>query len=211
MILIGWCGIAGSGKDEAGNVCQKYGFIKKCFSDTLKKHLIAHFLVPYKINYKHKNLYGSQEDKEEPIVLTSPLFEMPKWFIEYAARYSYVSDGNIIFNIRSLMQYYGTDLYRNKYGEDYWIDRTFNNLSPDGLYYNSSVRFINEANAIKKLGGYLIKIIRPNAPYISNMGHKSETEIKLIKNVDYIINNNGTLVEFQLKCEEVIRNCLRNT
>ena len=182
MILIGFCGVAGSGKDEAGKIAQDYGFVKKCFSDTLKKHLISNFLVPFKINYKNKNLYGSQKDKEEPIILSSSLLGMPKWFIEYVTKYAIINENyDVVFNMRSLMQFYGSDLYRDKYGKNYWIDKTFSNLSEGGLYYNSSVRFINEAKAIKDLGGYLVKITRPNAPGISNMDHQSETEIKLIK------------------------------
>ena len=211
MILIGFIGAAGSGKDEAGKIAKEYGFIKKCFSETLKKQLIKEFLIPYKINYKNKNLYGSQEDKEEYLKQKFTQFTYPEWYDSFYQEHCYESAIYWSFNMRSLMQFFGTEVYRNLYGKNYWINKTFDNLDSDGLYYNSSVRFVNEANAIKNLNGYLIKIIRSNAPKISNMSHSSEAESNLIENVDYVIYNDGTLDEFHDACRKIIKNILEET
>jgi hypothetical protein len=100
---------------------------------------------------------------------------------------------------RQIMQHIGTELFRNGFRDDIWI-YSFK------LRYNKNintaicdVRFQNEVDCIKDLGGYVIKLVRSNKQ--SNDMHISEQEINTIENFDYEIINDGTLEELYKKLE----------
>lgn len=68
----------------------------------------------------------------------------------------------------------------------------------------TDVRFQNEADAVKNLGGILVRINRPG---YSGDTHTSETSGDHI-NWDYVINNTGTLNDFEAKLDALIRRLL---
>lgn len=86
---------------------------------------------------------------------------------------------NIIFkDIRHILQFIGTDIIR-KYNPEWHVNSMItdiNSYSDDYTIVIDDVRFPNELNAIKKLGGEVFFIIRPNFWEISN--HESETALK---------------------------------
>lgn len=90
---------------------------------------------------------------------------------------------------------------RDGEGEDYWISKIFPALdSSDTDIVLSDVRYQNEADIIKALGGVIVKVTRPTAVKIND--HPSENEIVTI---DGTLRNEGTLeelyegVDFMLK------------
>lgn len=201
-MILGITGKAGSGKDEFGKIaCNEFDFNRADFSDTLKKQLKEELLDKYNFYYEERHLYGTQVDKEEILNFGRLRTDYPDWF------YDFIEVFNVKTNMRSLMQYYGTEVYRNQYGENYWIDKTLNDLDNNKDYVVCSTRFLNEAQAIKDKGGYLIKVIRSNAPGISNMNHPSEIELEQIE-YDYLIDNNGTLEEYHNKCRKVLNDLI---
>ncbi|HZS43384.1 MAG TPA: hypothetical protein VFA52_04335 [Candidatus Paceibacterota bacterium] len=59
-----------------------------------------------------------------------------------------------------LLQWWGTE-FRRSQNPNYWADKTFENISKDtDFLLISDVRFLNEAEAIKKRGGYLVNVQR---------------------------------------------------
>jgi len=102
--------------------------------------------------------------------------------------------------IRALLQNYGTDV-RRKDDNDYWVNKTVvgaNDVFSDIIF--GDIRFLNEAKAVKNIGGTLIKIERDTGQYDS---HISETELDNII-ADYVIQNNGTIEEMTKKFIEII-------
>lgn len=93
--------------------------------------------------------------------------------------------------IRDIMQFIGTDVGRKVLGEDIWVNiaklKILNKINVNGICYVSDVRFYNECEAIKDLGGKVILINRPN---ISIPEHESE-EINIAPH--YIIDNDKKL------------------
>lgn len=108
---------------------------------------------------------------------------------------------------REFLQYYGTEAHRDVFGSDFWVDavlpRGYDNSGVIPLWHKSfethgkvaefavvtDVRFPNEAERIKELGGEVWKIERDG----SGAGdHASEQELSL-ELVDYVIGNNSTL------------------
>ncbi|MEM0354020.1 MAG: hypothetical protein QXW79_00425 [Thermoplasmata archaeon] len=174
MVLIGLMGPKQSGKSTVAQfLVKKYNFIERSMAEPLKRACKELFLL------REEQLFGTRE-KEEPD---------PRWFG---------------CTPRKMLQFVGTDLLRNHLNEimpglgrnifihhfRIWymseIQRNpkINIVVPD-------IRFQNEVNFIKELGGFIIKINRPGIE--SNDLHSSETELLNINNYDYLINNSGTI------------------
>lgn len=94
--------------------------------------------------------------------------------------------------LRTLMQYFGTNICRNNLGNDIWVNNTINRAKWILKFTNkciiSDVRFKNEAEFIKRTfpNSIIIKVNRDS----NNIEHESEN---IDFDVDYVINNNGTL------------------
>lgn len=89
-------------------------------------------------------------------------------------------------NYRSLLQGLG-DYMRDKNPEVFIESELYDN--PQRCII-SDCRMLNEAEAIKKRGGVIVRVIRENAG--NNDTHKSEVEIDMIE-PDYLVYNNGTI------------------
>jgi hypothetical protein len=173
MNIIAVTGRKYNGKDSiADYLVKNHGYIKLSFADQLKKALELLF------NFDHEQLYGSKK-------------EVVDEYWGYSPRY--------------LMQYLGTQVFRDNIDQDFWVKSLENNILKN--YQNkkiviSDLRFMNEYNMIKRLGGYVIKVKRDN---INNTDqHESES---MTDNLDYdfFIQNNydldylHKLVELALK------------
>jgi len=139
-MLVGIMGRKGSGKDTCADyLVKQYGFVKKSFADPLKKVCQELFL------FTNEQLYGTLEQKETPD---------PRWFN---------------CSPRTAMQFVGTDLFRDR------LDEIMPGLKKNifthhfKLYYKENpnikiviadVRFKNEVDLIKSLGGVIIKLDR---------------------------------------------------
>lgn len=101
-------------------------------------------------------------------------------------------NNNVSIKIRALLQYYGTNVIRNHFWHDafinYAINKAFNIRNKKGQCIIADARFDNECNAIKECGGKIIRVDRR----VNNDNHESE-QIKISQD-DYVIDNTGTLV-----------------
>lgn len=113
---------------------------------------------------------------------------------------------------RKLLQWLGTDWGRDTISKTLWVDLWKAEAQKQGNLHGAivvcdDVRFDNEAEAIKSLGGVVVKISSSHAEKridtksgISN--HSSEAGIKP-NLVDMTVENNGTRLEFMYKMTEV--------
>lgn len=76
--------------------------------------------------------------------------------------------------IRRLMETLGTDCIR-KYDDDFWISLFKNKVGAGGPYFVDDIRFQNEADIIRSLGGRVLRIERQDRCVSST--HVSETNI----------------------------------
>lgn len=177
MVLIGILGKKGSGKSTVANhLVDKYQFREFSFADCLKKACQVLFLL------SDEQVFGTQEQKEMPD---------HRWFN---------------CTPRTILQYVGTDLLREQ------MDKIMPGLGKDifvhhfKLWYEaeiaknpmlkvviSDVRFQNEVNIIHQLGGRIIKLDRSGI--VKNDLHASEIEQQKITDHDYLIKNDGSLLE----------------
>lgn len=190
-MLIAVLGRKSSGKDTFANyIINKYGFIKYSFADPLKKGVQNFF-----------NLTDQQ-------LLDEKLKETidPRWGI----------------SPRKLFQIIGTDIFQNvlkEYipelsinGRNHWVilfNQWFTSQKSDTNVIIADGRFLHEIEEVKKLGGKVIKIIRPdknNNNINKNDIHLSELEIDMIPDelIDYIIiNDTNNLDIFHQKIDQL--------
>ena len=94
---------------------------------------------------------------------------------------------------REFLQKIGTDALRDKVHEEIWANSLFVDQNHDSQWIVTDIRFPNEAEAIKKRDGILIRVNTTRECVASN--HASETSLDDYKDFDYVINNSGTIAE----------------
>lgn len=205
--LIGISGKIGSGKDTVGKIIQLLTH-KHHYSDGLVLHFLKN--TPASIDLSHwaiKKFAGKL--KEVASALTGiPIYRFEDQEFKkqtLPAMWDYpveVAPGQIHMapmTVRELLQKLGTEAMRNGLHSDTWVNALMSEFIPysaRGSEYEEMVskwiitdtRFPNEAQAIKKRGGVVIRINRD----IGNGSHPSETALDDY-NFDYIIDNNGSI------------------
>ena len=114
------------------------------------------------------------------------------------------SNKNIIIKIRTLMQYFGTDIGRNQLGDSTWIDSTMFNAADIaetyGLCVVADMRYLNEVLAVRRhiLYGEDALVSRPGTEVSS---HDSDViDIPCNENID----NSSTLMMLFYQCVRLL-------
>ena len=104
---------------------------------------------------------------------------------------------------RRMMQTLGTEWGRQLISPDLWLIMAHQRLLQNGPgMVISDVRFDNEAAWIRKHGGRIIHVIRPDIKAVE--AHASEDGIEM-QDTDARLFNSGTLEELQLSVRELLR------
>lgn len=228
-IIIGIAGTLNSGKDTAASMINyiyykfdnhsyadyisdilKYDSILKYtnihFADNLKKVLSIMFNID--INYFYdrdfKDNYYYVFSEREFIKELNNYKEITSDDLKIMPLSCYIVKPDACIKLRTLLQYFGTDISRRYLNNKIWIDSTINNAKDILKKYNyciiSDVRFANEAAAIRyENKGIVIGLQRNN----SNDNHESE---KIDFECDYYIDNNSTLIHLFTEIYKIIKN-----
>lgn len=117
-----------------------------------------------------------------------------------------LANNKCAITLRTLMQYYGTELIRNKLSDKAWINVGINKAYTTMNYYGyaiiADVRFINESNAIYENGGKVIRITKGDKEKTST---EHSSEHCYIDERDYIIDNSGNLLGLFYKVIEFVQ------
>jgi hypothetical protein len=175
-MLIGLLGRKRVGKDTvADHIVKKYNYEKRHFADPLKNGIGALF------GFNDNELNGNEKDVIHEFWNCKP---------------------------RTIFQYIGTEIFRkdiNKIipdiGDDFWVKRMEIELTNPMNTVIADVRFQNEVDFIHRKQGIVIKIDNPCI--IRNDTHASEN-IDNIKNYDYEIINDGTLIELYSDIDQLL-------
>lgn len=193
-MIIALTGKKRSGKDTAGSyLVDKYGFTKYAFAQPIKDICKIIFL------WDERHIEGELKE----VIDT-------RWGI----------------SPREAFQTIGTDIFRDTFpklhkkfnyliGMDIWIKRFIywyqDNKDKDIVI--TDLRFFNEAQILRELGGYIVKIISP----VPNQDkHKSETEMdritanKLIDNYKYSVEFIHEMIEVYYQCFKHKEYCIGN-
>lgn len=110
-----------------------------------------------------------------------------------------------VIKIRTLMQYYGTEIMRNHIGIDVWVNSTINKAIQYRDYYGfaviADVRFVNEWQAVRNVGGKIVHVVRGRLE--DKVEHSSEYITS--SSSDYEIENNGNLMGLFYKVLEFVK------
>lgn len=172
--IIAFAGRKQSGKTTCSMFVQEYLGAAKIynFADPLKRDICMNIL-----GLTYDQCYGDDIDKNTP----TDVF----W------------NGKNL-TAREVMQFVGTDLFR-KMKQDVWASATINKIKKEQspIAIIADCRFPNEVDAIKDIGGLVIKLNRN--PY--NSDHPSETALDAPgynqENFDIVVNNDTITIEEQ--------------
>ncbi len=174
--LIGLTGYAQSGKDTVASVLvEKYGYTRIAFADKIKDFL-------YSVN---------------PLTACSPtgylqdLVDLVGW--DKAKQEA---------QVRALLQNVGLSA-RELIDANIWVTLALRNISSADRIVITDVRFENEADAIKNLGGQVWRIKRLGVGPVND--HISESQLEAYK-ADQIFMNNGSVEDLQLLITTRMRN-----
>ncbi len=208
--LIGIMGLKNSGKDSVAKkiIYAEGGAWKKvAFADALKDAVAALF------GWNRQLLEGDTPEGRE----------WREKVDSYWERELGIKD----FSPRKALQMIGTNVMRNHFDEAFWIKALKRKiLDSTNRIIVTDVRFPNEANMIKSMGGNIVQVIRGELPewwndiaemnknhrpcidsndnygWIDKEGkvwsiHPSECSLAGVIEPDYVIHNDGTLSDLQ--------------
>lgn len=189
-MIIAFSGRIGSGKSELAKICQNKGFEKLYFALPLKQ-LVANLIhVDIEDINPLKNVEKKYKFTKKDYIYLANETNIPFETIRDEMK-------NVKLNtVRQLLQFIGTDLIR-KYNPNWHVNKIKTMIDKNKNYVFDDVRFPNELNLIKELGGDCWFIIRPIINNVSN--HISEISLTWKDFDDKVIINDGNLEKFIYK------------
>lgn len=200
MALIGLVGFIGSGKGTVGDILEQKGFEKDSFAKPLKDACSSIFGWPRSL------LEGDTEVSRKWRELPDPF-----WSEKFGFK----------FTPREALQLLGTEAGRNVFHEDIWVISLLNRANGRKVVV-TDVRFKNEIDYIQKNGGKIVRIIRGDEPIwyrkLAEIDNKNERQEYMLQfpihssewdwvgsSFDYIINNDGTYNDLEVKVDEMLK------
>lgn len=110
---------------------------------------------------------------------------------------------------RRMMQWIGTDLLRNQISDNIWLAtlklRLSNTVTTRHNIVITDLRFPNEIDMIRNMGGTIVRVIRPDTdPSEEDLRAKHESEKAMAKlESDYIIVNDSDLESLKTKVKQL--------
>lgn len=222
--FVGISGRKRQGKDTAatfiGDWCSVHGHpcSRRAFADIVRECIVES--MPFEVDLEYFDFTGdSSYDRDRDDVLKCFSQEqkhdiMEEWvdsFVSLLGESGYqphcdipkFESGDV--TIRRLLQYFGTDVGKNCFDSNIWIDMTLCRFEKSvGYIILSDVRFDDEAEAIRNRGGIIIEVFM-NTETVDD-SHASEAGIS-----DHLIdirveNRYGYVSEFASRIKNIVEN-----
>ena len=143
-MIIGICGLIGSGKGTVGDILVEQGFTKVSFADKLKDGVATIF------GWNRAMLEGDTDESRQ-------WREQPDDF------WTQETGRNI--TPRIVLQEFGTECMRDGFDDSIWVSLLKKQmLDSPGDYVIPDVRFRNEQDMIRELGGEIWRVQRGDVP-----------------------------------------------
>lgn len=188
-MIIGLLGFAGSGKGTAADILVSKGFVKESFADPVKDAVAAIF------GWERTLLEGDTKESRD-FREKRDEFWSDRFGYEVTPRY--------------MLQVMGTEAGRDTFNKDLWIHSLEQRANRNKFTVVADVRFPNECDFIRRVGGFLVRVVRgPEPEWFNHALHdnaygSSEKMGNYYPNIhysewawigqktDYILTNNGT-------------------
>lgn len=187
-LIIGLTGQPGSGKDTCAQALAPYGFAAVAFADALR-------LEVAQVWHLDPRMLTDRATKEVAHPALAIEHCTDKRFLHWAAYH-----GLSLHDARSprwLMQRWGSE-FRRAQDPAYWVGQVEQWIAQQMAHGRqrfvvTDVRMPNEADLVRRLGGYVLRVHRPELPAMAadTAGHSSEAHATLP--VDAVIRNDGSL------------------
>lgn len=201
-IIVGVAGSLQSGKDTFGNrLISLGGFVRIAFADALKQELVTRLRPVLKAHLSE--VWHAWELPTTEVGWDHVLYD---WFWVHKDRFA-----------RALLQAYGTEVRR---ADDplYWV-RAWEEMvrleverHPVARIVSTDMRFRNEAEAIRRLGGFLVRILpRRDQPLVAAdvAAHASERDLDDWTDWDFVVTNQGDVKALEAEADEFCRAVLK--
>jgi hypothetical protein len=179
-MIIGLSGYAQSGKDTIANhLVEHHGFTRLAFADPIREAL-------YALN---------------PSVTDIPELQgvSLQWIVDKMGWDFAKVDSP---QVRRLLQRFGTEVGRELWGENFWVDKAMATAAKYDKVVIADVRYPNEYEAIKSANGKMWRVIKPGTEAVNK--HESETALDDFL-FDRVIPNVGTLGDLQVTVNYLVR------
>lgn len=181
VTCIGISGYAQTGKDTVANrLVAKHGFTKVSFADAIREALLR----------------------------LNPRVEVPGvGYMKLSAAYQTSGDNpwealkKNGTEVRELLQRMGTEVGREMFGDDFWVNYAIDNIPDGARVVIADVRYPNEANAVRGLGGEVWRVVRKGVGPVND--HPSENALDDYE-FDATIKNNFDLGTLGLKIDYLV-------
>lgn len=191
-MIIGFAGRMRSGKTELAKICEDAGFEKLYFALPLKQ--LCADLMDISIDELNK-LKNNGTDIGLTIGKDLCTIMSEETDIPYDVIFE-KCNGKLINNVRELLQFVGTDLIR-EYNTNWHVNKIREMINPKHNYVIDDVRFKNELDLVRELGGDCWFVIRPKIDNVSN--HESEISLTWRDFGNKIIINDAGLELFKFR------------
>lgn len=197
-------GNAGSGKDTVADyLVNHYGYKRMAFADPLRD------IVQLVFAMDEENVWD-RKLRELPLKYLPNLTDekVAHLLSESSSQEEFFSKLNDeqFWSVRKLLQYIGTEMFRNEIWADTWINNFNQRIEPGFNYVLTDVRFPNELSVVKeKFGGKILfaEVVRDGCDG-KNVGLANHESEKHKFSMDIKIVNNGTLEDLYHKVKELI-------
>ncbi len=175
--VLGFCGLAGAGKDSAAaHLVSAHGYRRVAFADGMRDALYA----------------------LDPFVTTRG----GTYSLQYVVDHHGWDQAKQLPDVRRLLQRFGTEVGREMWGPSFWVERAVAGVAPGSLVVFTDVRFPNEAEGVRALGGRVVEIRRPGAGLAgATATHASEA---MAFQADRVLVNDGTVAELHARVDRLM-------
>lgn len=177
-MIIGLSGYAQTGKDTvAKHLIEKHNYRRVAFADPIREALL----------------------KLDPLVGVG---EFNSIHLSIAVRgMGWEETKRISPETRRLLQVMGTEVGRDMFGQNFWVDQAMRNVSKFDKIVLTDVRYPNEYKAIKARDGIIIRVVKPGTAAVN--AHGSETALDNFS-FDATIVNDGTIYDLNKKIDKLL-------
>lgn len=163
MQIIALSGYARSGKDTvADHLVERHGFVKLSFATPMREAL-------YRLNPDIVDMSGLNYGFQQAVDLFG-WEDMKTYFPSY----------------RGLMQRMGTEVGREMFGKDFWVDQALKQVPEGSKVVFADCRYKNEASAVSSIGGEIWRISKPGVEAAND--HTSERDLDDYTFDSYVFN-----------------------
>ena len=202
MAIIALSGYAKSGKNTVAGIIQ-YLLTKSPINlaeSTLKEYSINQWWLEGESGWEQKGF--ADKLKEVASLLTGiPIEKFHDQDFKLTNLPPQWNNHGMPMTVREFLQKLGTDALRDGLHPNTWVNALMSEYKPDSNWIITDCRFINEANAVKKENGIIVRVNRMGIVPVNN--HSSETGLDGYE-FDHVIENYGNFNDLVLKVQALL-------